>query len=324
MKPLALAVVGATGLVGRTTLDVLREWQLPVASLRLFASGASSGKSLSWCERGLALEELREVPDGLDAAIFCTNREISRAWIPRFRERRVPCIDHSSEYRMDPDVPLVIPEINSYALRGHRNLISNPNCSASVVLLPLAALDRAVGLKRVIVSTYQSVSGTGQDAMAELAAELMDHAIQPRVYPRQIAHNVFPQVGPFGDDGNCEEERKVIEEIRKILERPGLEVMATTVRVPVRVGHSASVAVELTHPANRADIECAFGEMAGMIYETADYRSPLEIVGKQEMFVSRLRAGDAGGVWWNFWVVGDNLRKGAASNAIQILRELFK
>lgn len=324
MKPVRLAIVGATGLVGRTTLDVLSEWRIPLTSLRLFASADSSGKTLSFNGSAIPLEPLEDVPSGVDAAIFATSRELSREWIPRFREANILTIDHSSQFRMNPNVPLVIPEINAETLLRHRGLISNPNCSASVVVLPLAAIDRAVGMKTVVIDTYQSVSGSGQAAVAELDEQLLDFERLPRVYPRPIAHNVFPQVGAFGDDGLCDEERKVMDEIRKILDHPKLCIFTTTVRVPVRVGHSAAITVECARAVTREEIEFAFQSMSGMIYESSSYRSPREIAGKQEIFVSRLRVDKNNSSWLQFWAVGDNLRKGAASNTVQILMELFK
>jgi aspartate-semialdehyde dehydrogenase len=323
MKLIRLAVVGASGLVGQTTLEVLQEWQIPLAALRLFASSNSVGRDMEFAGHRIPLEPLDQVPKEADAAIFCTSREVSKLWVPRFRDAGITVIDHSSQYRQDPDVPLVIPEINSHTLVNHKHLISNPNCSASIVLLPLAAIDRAVGLHRIIVDTYQSVSGSGLDAVAELESQLANPGLQPQVYPKQIAHNVFPQVGPFDSSGLCDEERKVVDEIRKILERPQLLVYTTTVRVPVRVGHSAAVTVETARATNRQELEIALLKMPGMVYEREGYRTPREIAGKQEIFVSRLR-GEEEGTWFQFWAVGDNLRKGAASNAIQILMELFK
>jgi aspartate-semialdehyde dehydrogenase len=324
LKPIQLAIVGATGLVGRTTLDVLLEWHVPLRSLRLFASDGSAGKMISFNGGALPLEKMEGVPNGVDVAIFATSKQISREWVPRFRKAGVTCIDHSAEFRMDSDVPLVIPEVNGHTLAAHNRLISNPNCSASVVVLPLAALNRLVGLKTVIVDTYQSVSGSGQDAVAELDAELADASYAPRVYPRRIAHNVFPQIGPFDADGLCDEERKVAEELKKMLERPRMRVFTTTVRVPVRVGHSAAVTVECERTASREEIEEALSGMPGMTYQPDDYRTPLEIAGQQDVFVSRLRMDKDDPHWLQFWAVGDNLRKGAASNAVQIVMELFK
>jgi aspartate-semialdehyde dehydrogenase len=323
VKPVQLAIVGATGLVGRTTLDILAEWKIPLRLLRLFASDESAGRDVVWNGRTVSLEKLDRAPTSVDAAIFATSRAISREWVPRFRDAGIIVIDHSSEFRMNPDVPLIIPEVNGAAMARHKNLIANPNCSASVVVIPLAALHRAFGLKTAIVDTYQSVSGSGQDALAELDAELLDASYPAQVYPRLIAHNVFPQVGAFDSDGHCYEEQKLIEELQKMLTCPELTVLTTTVRVPVRVGHSAAVTVECTRPVTRAEVENAWQTMPGMIYDAQTYRTPREIAGQQEIFVSRLRIQKDNPRWLQFWAVGDNLRKGAASNAIQILMELF-
>jgi aspartate-semialdehyde dehydrogenase len=324
VKPVRLAILGATGLVGRTTLDVLSEWKIPLRSLRLFASEDSAGREMVFGDRKVPVERLDGVPTDIDAAILATSRKISLEWAPRLRKAGIVVIDHSSQFRMDTDVPLVIPEVNGHALAMHTNLISNPNCSASVIILPLAALHRAFTLRTVIADTYQSVSGSGQDAVAELDAQLADPNAVPRVYPRAIAHNVFPQIGPFDEDGLCDEERKVVDELRKMLEHPSLQAFTTTVRVPVRVGHSAAVTVQCELAPSRAAIESAFREMPGMIYEADTYRTPREIAGRQEVFVGRLRMDHHDPHWLQFWVVGDNLRKGAASNAVQILMELYK
>lgn len=324
MKLLRLGIIGATGLVGRTTLDVLAEWNVPLQSLRLFASDESGGREMHFTGATLPVEGLKEVPEALDAAIFATSRQVSRRWIPEFRAAGIVVIDHSAEYRMAADVPLVIPEINGAELHRHRGLIANPNCSASIVVLPLAALDRAIGLRRVVVDTYQSVSGSGQDALAELDAQLADPVAAPRVYPRPIAMNVFPQIGPIDEEGHCDEERKIVEELRKILNKPALGVYTTTVRVPVRIGHSAAVTAECDVVAPLADIERFLRQMPGVIYERENYRTPLEIAGRQEVFVGRMRQSGDDPRILQFWVTGDNLRKGAASNAVQILKALMQ
>lgn len=324
MRPVRFALVGATGLVGRTTLDVLEEWEIPLQSLRLIASSESVGKVMRFRGKELPVEPLREVPSDIDVAIFALSRMHSQDWCPRFRDAGIVVIDHSSCFRMNPEVPLVIPEINGHALRNHQGLIANPNCTASIALLPLAAIDRVFGLQTVVLDSYQSVSGSGQEALSELEAQLHDDALPPRVYPRPIAHNVIPQVGRFDENGLCDEELKIVEETRKILERPNLTVFATTVRVPVKVGHAVSVTAELTRGGSHCEVEASFQVMPGLKYEAEDYRTPREIAGRQDVFVSRLRLHPQRRNWIQFWVVGDNLRKGAASNAVQILMELFR
>lgn len=324
MNPVRLAIIGATGLVGRTTLSILDEWRIPIKDLRLFASDESAGKELSWLGRTYRLNLLEGPPPNVDCAIFATSRAISRKWVPLFRDAGITVIDHSSEFRMDPLVPLVIPEVNGDTLKRHRGVVSNPNCSASVVVIPLAALNRQFGLKRVIVDTYQSVSGSGQDALSELDSELADDRYLPKVYPRRIAHNVFPQVGAFDERGSCDEESKVVEELRKILNAPDAMIFATTVRVPVRIGHSAAVTVECSSPVTRDGVESAWRAMPGMVFDSENYQTPREIEGLQDVFVGRLRINQEDPHWIQFWAVGDNLRKGAASNAVQILMEIFR
>ncbi len=324
MKPIRLAIIGATGLVGRATLHMLAEWQVPLQKLRLFASDDSIGRELAFEGTQYPLEPLSEPPSDIDFAIFATSRTISRRWVPEFRKAGIIVIDHSSEFRMNPDVPLVIPEVNGHALKKHNKLVANPNCSASIIIIPLCAIHQIAGLKTVIADTYQSVSGSGQEAVVELESQLETPTLAPRVYPRTIAHNVFPQVGAFDAHGKCDEEQKVIQELQKMLEKPDLRVFTTTVRVPVRIGHSAAVTVECEQAVTQRAIEDAFRFMPGMIYDEGSYRTPVEIAGLQEVFVGRLRIDIDNPQWLQFWVVGDNLRKGAASNAVQILMELNK
>jgi aspartate-semialdehyde dehydrogenase len=324
VKPVRLALVGATGLVGRTTLDILTEWQIPIEHLRLFASDGSAGKEMTWQGRRLLMERIDQIPQDVDAAIFATSKTVSREWAPRYRDAGIIVIDHSAEFRMHPDVPLVIPEVNGADLRAHHGLLANPNCSASVVVIPLAVVDRAFGIITAVIDTYQSVSGSGQDGLAELETQLVDPAAGRNYYPRIIAHNIIPQIGPFDADGQSDEERKVGEEVQKMLNHRDLHVLTTTVRVPVRVGHSAAVTLACKRDVDIEVLEHAFRKMRGMIYTNDTYHTPLEIAGRQEVFVSRLRLSPVNQHWLQFWVTGDNLRKGAASNAVQILMEIFQ
>lgn len=324
MKPVRLAIVGATGLVGRTTLDVLREWDIPLTSLRLFASANSEGRATRWNGRDYAYESLDQVPPDVDFAILALSSSLSKEWAPRFADAGVTVIDHSSQFRMDPTVPLVIPEINGHALKHHRNLIANPNCSASVILMALAPLERAIGLKRVICATYQSVSGAGQEGLSELEDQEADGEKHAAFFPRVIHGNVFPEIGARGNSGYTFEEEKIAEEICKILDRPELICSATAVRVPVRVGHSAAVSVEMKRGAKMPEIISALSDFPGLICNGTDYKTPCEIAGQQEVHVGRIRVDTRDPNWLHFWIVGDNLRKGAASNAVQILQELAR
>lgn len=318
-----LAIIGATGIVGRTTLEVLEEWKTPLSDLRLFSSAGSSGQTISFRGKQLSVEEFNAVPNNIEVAIFATSSTLSERWVPKFQESGIIVIDHSSKFRMREDVPLVIPEINAETLKSHHGLIANPNCSASVMLLPLFGLNRTFGIKQIIASTYQSVSGAGRVAMDELDNQLIDVKAKPAVFPVPIAQNVIPQIGNFDEFGVSGEEEKIGDEIRKILSAPGIHVLATAVRVPVRVGHAVSVTVQLSRTAVLHGIQDSLMGISGLVFEKNTYRTPLEIAGKQEVFVSRVRQDRERPEWIQFWVVGDNLRKGAASNAVQILQELY-
>lgn len=323
MKRPRLGLVGATGIVGKTTLDVFEEWNTPLAELRLFSSSESSGSILEFRGEQLTVEELVDVPQGIDTAILATSSKLSELWAPRFVQAGITVIDHSSRFRMQEDVPLVIPEINGDTLRHHHGLIANPNCSASVMLLPLYGLQRRFGIAQIIAATYQSVSGAGKAAIDELEKQLADPSVEPNVFPKPIAHNVIPQIGDFNEAGVSGEEQKVGDEIRKILRAPDIHVLTTTVRVPVFVGHSASMAVRLAERTSLKDIHESLTGIPGLIFEQDGFSTPLEIAGKQDVFVSRVRQDQEHPEWLQFWVVGDNLRKGAASNAVQILQELY-
>jgi aspartate-semialdehyde dehydrogenase len=323
MKAPRLALVGATGIVGKTTLDVFKEWETPLASLRLFSSAGSSGQRIEFRGKSYVVEELSGVPKQIDVAIFATNSTLSARWVPIFRDEGITVIDHSSYFRMHKEVPLVIPEINAHALIDHKGIIANPNCSASVMLLPLFGLHRAFGLQQVIVSTYQSVSGAGRAAMDELNRQLAEPGLKPEVFPVRIAANVIPQIGDFNESGVSGEEEKIGDEIRKILSAPDVHVLATTVRVPVIVGHSASVAVRLKKTVSIKEASDSMRGIPGLIFDELKYFTPIEIAGKQEVFTGRLRVDSDCPDWLQFWVVGDNLRKGAASNAVQILEALY-
>ena len=331
IRRLRLAIIGATGVVGRTTLDVMEEWGLRPADVRLFASGNTTVQHLPWADRTLPVEPLATVPGDVDIAVFATGNDVSRTWVPRFAGNGIVVIDHSSEFRQRADVPLVVPEVNGHTLARHGGLVANPNCVTSILALPLKALHDTAGLETVVVSTFQSVSGAGEGGVRELRAQrgqvpLADagtSAPNPRsgnVFTRRIDGNVIPLVGELDPDGISGEEAKIGSELAKLLELPDLAVLATAVRVPVQVGHCASVAVKLRGNHDLAALERALRHMPGMYYDAVDFQTPLEIAGRDDVFASRLRPGPGG--WWQFWVAGDNLRKGAASNGLQILLAL--
>ncbi len=327
--PLTVAVVGATGAVGRTMLQVLIERAFPFAALRPLASARSAGTTLVIAGQRLPVQEARpESFDGVDIALFSAGGTVSGALAPRAAEAGAVVIDNSSRWRMEPGVPLVVPEVNAADAASHEGIIANPNCSTMQLVPLLAALRDAAGLERVVVDTYQAVSGSGHKAVAELQAQVEAHvagrAIEASVYPHAIAFNVLPQIDVFLDDGYSREEWKVIHESRKILHLPELRISCTAVRVPVFTGHSEAVHAELRDPLTPDQAREAFAAVPGVVVvdEPAASRYPLatDAAGKDQIFVGRVRRDvsvpDGRGL--AFWVVSDNLRKGAATNAVQI------
>jgi aspartate-semialdehyde dehydrogenase len=315
-----VAVVGATGAVGRVMLDVLRERDFPADEIVRFASARSAGKRID----GRPVTVLDERADlrGFDIALFSAGAGTSREWAPRFVEHGAIVIDNSSAFRRDPEVPLVVSEVNPHALKRHHGLIANPNCSTMQLTVALAPIHRAVGIERLVVATYQSVSGTGQKAIAELddqaAASLRgDELPPPGVYPDHIAFNVIGAAGNFADgDDHTDEERKMMFETRKILEDESIGVAVTCVRVPVRVSHAEAVNVQTREPLSAADARELLGRAPGILLEGVP--SPLGAEGRDEVFVGRIRDDESHPRALSMWVVSDNLRKGAATNAIQI------
>ena len=315
-----VAVVGGTGVVGTTMLQLLRERSFPADEVVPFASARSAGRVLD----GLSVRVLDENADlqGFDIALFSAGAGTSREWAPRFVERGATVIDNSSAFRRDPDVPLVVSEVNPHALERHRGLIANPNCTTMAMLVALAPIHRAAGIERLVVSTYQSVSGTGKQAIDELdnQAHANLHGMEmpaPEVYPEPIAFNVIGAAGSFADgDDHTDEERKMMFETRKILEDESIGVAVTCVRVPVRVGHSVSVNLQTRVPLSAEDARSLLRDAPGLAVE--DVPTPLRSAGHDEVFVGRIRRDDTHPRALSMFVVGDNLRKGAATNAIQI------
>jgi len=317
-----VAIVGATGVVGETLARVLHERRFPVASLRAFA--ARSAGAVVRCGQVEAVVETIDAasPDarlfeGVDVAFFAAGDAVSAAYGRLVAAGGTLVVDKSAVYRLEADVPLVVPEVNAAAI-GSKRLIANPNCSTIPLAVALAPIDRAFGLAWVSVSTYQSVSGAGRDAVDELAAQLRGEDRQ-RALPRRIAGNVIPEVGAFDDDGDSGEESKVATELRKILGRPSLPVSATTVRVPVMVGHSEAVAFGTRTRASRAEIRGALASAPGVRFgDGSAYATALDVAGTDDVAVGRLRRDRAHDDAWLVWVVCDNLRKGAATNAVQV------
>jgi aspartate-semialdehyde dehydrogenase len=328
-RALTVAVVGATGVVGRTMIQVLLERGFPIAELRLLASGRSAGRTVTVEGQTWRVDEA--VPDafaGVDIALFSAGGDVSHELAPKAAARGATVIDNSSAWRMDPGVPLVVSQVNPDDLEWHEGIIANPNCSTMQLVPVLMALRDTVGLERVIVDTYQSVSGTGADAIAELEAQIRAHAAgEPKVaavYPHPIAFNAIPEIDALLDNGYTKEEWKVVSESRKILHLPDLPVSCTAVRVPVFISHSEAVHVETREPITPAVARAAFGQVPGVVVEDepAAHVYPLATAaaGRDEIFVGRVRQDVSvdGGRGLAFWVVSDNLRKGAATNAVEL------
>ncbi len=326
---LRVAVLGAAGMVGQKVLELLEERSFPLAELRLLATARSAGQRLPFARTELAVEEVTATAfDRVQLAFFCASTEASRRWAPVAAAGGCVVIDKSSAFRLDPEVPLVVPEVNAHALRRHRGIIASPNCSTIQLVLALYPLHRAAGLRRVIVVTYQSVSGTGREAIAELREQtrsvLEGRPATAQVYPHPIAFNLFPQVEDFEADGYCREEHKLMDETRKLLELPGLRVSATTVRVPVFVGHCEAVNVELGRRLGREEALRALRAQPGLVVMEEGYPTPQACEGRDEVFVGRVREDPSHERSLDLWVVADNLRKGAATNALQIAQRLVE
>ena len=315
-----VAVVGATGMVGTTMLELLRERAFPAEEIVPFATERSAGKEV----QGLSVRALNGGADltGFDVVLFSAGGGTAREWAPRFVAQGATVIDNSSAFRREPDVPLVVAEVNPHALKDHHGLIANPNCSTMQMVVPLAPIQRAVGIERLVVATYQSVSGTGRDAVVELdnQAHASLHGMdmpEPEVYPEPIAFNVIGAAGTFAEgDDHTDEERKMMFETRKILEDESIGVAVTCVRVPVRTSHSLAVNVQTREPLSVDDARELLHTFPGLALE--DVPTPLRAEGRDEVFVGRLRRDDSHPRALSMWIVSDNLRKGAATNAVQI------
>ena len=321
-----VGILGATGAVGQELLRLLQERNFPVGSLRLFASARSAGQTVEWAGKSHKIEEARPgIFADIDLAFFAAGGPVTRALAPDAVSAGCLVIDKSSAFRLDPAVPLVIPEINPEALRTHRGIIANPNCSTAVTLMALWPLHRRFGLKRYFAATYQSVSGTGADAVRELEAQVQDHAarrpLTRRVYPYQIAFNVIPQVDTFGANGYTGEETKMMQESRKVMGLPALKVSASCVRVPVVRAHSVALNAEFERPVDVDEARAAIAAFPGAeLVDEPDrqrYPTPLDFSRKAKCGVGRIRVDTALDNGLALWVSGDNLWKGAALNALQ-------
>jgi aspartate-semialdehyde dehydrogenase len=330
-KSYHIALVGATGAVGAEFLKVLERRQFPIASLRALSSRRSAGKRIRFREQPIGVEELGERSfANIDLALFSAGGEVSRKFAPLARAAGAIVIDNSSAFRMEPDVPLVIPEINSADLKRHHGIIANPNCTTAIMLMGLYPLHRAFGVRRVFASSYQAVSGSGARAIDELTkqteATLQKREPMPQVYPHPIAFNVLPQVDGFLETGYTKEEIKIQNESRKIMHLPNFRASATCVRVPVYRAHSVAVSAEFERPVSLEGAREALANAPGVDLVDEPHRNryptPSDVAGKDNCAVGRLRRDCAFENGLAFWVSGDQLLKGAALNAVQIIELL--
>ena len=324
-----VAVVGATGNVGREMLNILAERAFPVDDIVALASRRSLGTECSFGDRTLKTQDLEHFDfAGWDMALFAIGSDATKEYAPRAAKAGCVVIDNSSLYRMDPEVPLIVPEVNPDAVEGYskKNIIANPNCSTAQMVVALKPLHDRAKIRRVVVSTYQSVSGSGKDAMDELWNQtkgmyVPGQEVEPSVYPKQIAFNVIPHIDSFMEDGSTKEEWKMVAETKKIVD-PAIRVTATCARVPVFVGHAEAVNLEFEEFLDEDEARDILREAPGIMVvdkrEAGGYVTPVECVGDFATFVSRIRQDPTVENGLNLWVVSDNLRKGAALNAVQI------
>jgi len=329
MKHWNVAVVGATGLVGRKMVEVLEERKFPVKELRLLASAKSIGKTIPFQGRMVAVEQL--TPDsftGIDVALFSPGAAVSKEFAPHAVRAGALVIDNTSAFRMDADVPLVVPEVNPKDIFKHKGIIANPNCSTIQLVVALKPLHDRWKINRVVVSTYQGVTGAGVKAVNQLEGELAKNPDIEKKFPHPIAYNVIPQIDIFVDGGYTKEEIKMVNETKKIIGDDSIEITATCVRVPVIGGHSESVNLDFDKPFDLKEIYDVLRKAPGIILQDDVqkniYPMPIWSHEKDEVFVGRIRRDDTIKNGLNLWIVSDNLRKGAATNAVQIAEEWIK
>lgn len=345
MKKYKLAIVGATGLVGRTVLRVLEERKLPISEYVLFASRKSAGQKVNFMGREYTVYELDEhsFDEGFDFAIFSAGANTSKKYSPIASSKGCIVVDNSSAFRMDNDVPLVVPEVNPEEIQNNHGIIANPNCSTIQAVVALKPLDDKYKIKRIVYSTYQAVSGAGRDGVTDLENGVVHH-LKPYLqdekmdrenldydlvkFPHPIFSNCLPHIDVFLDNGYTKEEEKMINETRKILKRPDLKITATTVRVPVFNAHSESINVEFEKNFNMPDLIDTLKSFPNLIVQDDVkknvYPLAIETTGKDEVFVGRIRRDYSVDSGINLWVVADNIRKGAATNAVQIVEKMCK
>lgn len=334
MKNYKLAIVGATGVVGQTALKVLEEKKLPISEYAFFSSYRSSGKKIEFMGKEYIVRELKEdsFDEGFDFAIFSAGSDTSKKYSPIATSKGCIVIDNSSAFRMDENVPLVVPEVNADEIFKNKGIIANPNCSTIQAVVALKPLDDKYTIKRVVYSTYQAVSGAGSKGIHDLENGISSYSNKNSSYelekfPHPIFNNCLPHIDVFLDNGYTKEEEKMINETRKILRKPSLKITATTVRVPVFNSHSESINIEFENDINIDDVINILKKAPGIVVQDNplknEYPLSSSISGKNEVFVGRIRRDYSVPSGINIWVVADNIRKGAATNAIQILEQLI-
>ena len=333
MKELKVAIVGATGMVGQEFIKVLGQRHFPMNSLQLFASDRSAGRKVTVNDEEIAVKETTQHSfEGVDIALFSAGSETSHHFSPVAARAGAVVIDNSAAFRMEPDVPLVVPEINPDDIKEHKGIIANPNCSTIQMVVALYPLHKVNPIKRIVVDTYQSVSGTGIAAMEELSEQarqvLEGHNIVPHVYPHQIAFNILPEIDLFLDNGYTKEEWKMVEESRKIMHAPDIAISATCARVPVFIGHSEAIHIEFSDPMAPDTARRILAEAPGVkVLDDLNislYPQPWSAAGSDDVFVGRIRKDSSHDCGLAMWVVADNLRKGAALNAVQIAEAMVE
>ena len=323
-----LAIVGCTGLVGNEVLNVLSELSIPITELILVASKKNVGKKVTFKTKKIKIVGIQEAIDKVpEIAIFCAGSKVSEKWAQKFVDSGTSVIDNSSFFRMEENIPLIVPEVNGGVLKKSNKIIANPNCSTIQMVVALNDIYKKFGLKRLVISTYQSVSGTGQAAVKQMMDERQ--GLQPeRVYPYQIDQNCFPHGGDFLENGYTTEELKLINETRKIFNDSSIKITATVVRIPVVGGHSESINVETHKPFQIEEIKNTLSDTAGVKVQDNpskfDYPMPITAHKKNDVFVGRIRKDETVENGLNIWIVADNLRKGAATNAVQIADYISK
>lgn len=330
MKEYNVAILGATGAVGREMMKVLAERRFPIRELHLLASARSAGTVLEWNGSPITVEEACDAAfEGMDIVLGAAENDIAKRFAPAIVKAGAVFVDNSSAFRMDPNVPLVVPEINPGDAKLHRGIIANPNCSTIQMLLPLAPLHRKYVIKRIVVSTYQSVTGSGNPAVAQMKAEREGRkwGEYPAFYHYPIDENVIPHIDDFLENGYTKEEMKMVNETHKILDDYSIGVSPTTARVPVQGGHSESINLEFEKEFTLEDVRRLWSETEGVTVQDEPTRNiypmPLFSLGKDDVFVGRLRRDLSVRSGLNFWCVSDNIRKGAATNAVQIAQYLL-